>query len=111
MINIGESIADAIDWTQDFLKTTRPIAEQTLFSLMAGSAVKEEDDGFVLVEAEEEVERHFRHQKGKQFKNRVRFHQKRKTTKQRYNSKMKHMKFDNNGAADAMMAADEDDDE
>ncbi len=109
MIYLGESITDAIDWTQDFLKTTRPLAEQTLFSLMAENAVEEEADGYVLIEAEEEIEKHFKHQQNKRHRNRFRFHQKRKTTKQRYNSKMKHMKFDNSGAADAMLAAEEDD--
>lgn len=58
---IGSSIQDAIDWTQDHLRTTRPLAERTLFSMLADKKVKETGDGFMLVEAEGEEEAKKRH--------------------------------------------------
>lgn len=106
MQHLGESIIDAIDWTQDFLKTTRPLAESTLFALLAESKVNETEEGYVLVEAEEEVEKKHnvvKHRQGKKF----RFHTKRKTSKQRFTSKMKHLNLDNSTAAEGMMAADD----
>lgn len=75
---IGDSINDAIDWTQDRLGTTRPLAEQTLFSLLAERAVYESDDGFMLVEAKaDEVEKHHHRARSKGSKNRQRFRSKR----------------------------------
>jgi hypothetical protein len=60
-MNIGSSISEAIDWTQDQLHTTRPLAERTLFSLMACDAVDETEQGFVLLEDDdEELEKHHR---------------------------------------------------
>jgi hypothetical protein len=54
---IGESIQEAIDWTQDTLATTRPLAEGTLFTLLKEHAVRETADGFVLMEKDEEETR------------------------------------------------------
>ena len=36
-MRIGISINEAIDWAQDKLITTRPLAERTLFALIAAS--------------------------------------------------------------------------
>lgn len=82
---IGESIQDAIDWTQDRLVTTRPLAERTLFSLMADKKVRETELGYVLLEADEEIEK--RHVKVRSARGRFRFHSKRANSK-----KMKQMK-------------------
>lgn len=83
MKNIGSSINEAIDWTQDRLSTTRPLAERTLFSLLESEIVEETDEGFVLVEAEEEAEKHHTKVKNNFTKNwqRYRFHAKRKNSK------------------------------
>lgn len=51
---IGESISDAIDWTQDKLRSTRPLAESVLFSLLTDKKVRETEQGFVLLEDEDE---------------------------------------------------------
>ena len=53
-------IHEAIDWMQDRLLTTRPLAERTLFSLIAKRRVIETDDGYILSEAadpEDELEK------------------------------------------------------
>jgi hypothetical protein len=78
---LGTTIQEAIDWTQDRLRTTRPLAERTLFSLLADKRVRETQDGFVMVEDtdEEEMRKRFntikaRHGRGAKF----RFHQSRK---------------------------------
>lgn len=68
---IGESISEAIDWTQDRLLSTRPIAESVLFSLLADRKVVEREAGFVLLEDDDE-ELHRRRNKV-----RFRFHSKR----------------------------------
>ena len=79
-MRIGSTILEAIDWTQDRLRTTRPLAERTLFSLLADKHVRETGDGFVMEDAdEEEVRKRFntvkaRHGRGSKF----RFHQSRK---------------------------------
>lgn len=44
---IGESISDAIDWTQDTLGTTRPLAEQVLFALLLEKKVLETARGYM----------------------------------------------------------------
>lgn len=94
---IGESIQDAIDWTQDRLATTRPLAEGTLFSLMADKMVRETELGYVLLEAAvEEIES--RHVKMRSARGRMRFHHRRinskKTVgqKKKYTQKLKQMK-------------------
>jgi hypothetical protein len=43
---IGDSIIDAIDWSQDQLRCTRPEAEQALFALMEQQTIIEAEDGF-----------------------------------------------------------------
>jgi hypothetical protein len=107
---IGDSIQDAIDWTQDHLRTTRPLAEGTLFSLLQAAVVRETEHGYVLNEAEEEeAEKHFNKLKNNTQKNRSRFrsnskHSKRTrihTIKRRYN-------LDSSDAADDMLASDDD---
>lgn len=81
---IGNSIQEAIDWTQDFLRTTRPLAERTLFSMLSDKKVKETEQGFVLVEAEEGEDeakkRHhaIRHASHGKPPRRLRFHNSRK---------------------------------
>jgi hypothetical protein len=85
MKHIGISISEAIDWTQDRLATTRPLAEQTLFSLLAATAVEEGEDGFTLMEAEEEeiLKKHHSGVTNKFSHNwrRYRFHENRKHAK------------------------------
>lgn len=81
---IGSSILDAIDWTQDRLRTTRPLAESTLFSLIASKHVTETEAGFVLAEADSEDEMQKRHKAAKAkgsrgtARPRFRFHEARK---------------------------------
>ncbi len=102
---IGISINEAIDWTQDRLKTTRPLAERTLFSLLSDKTIVETDDGYMLSEeAAEEVEN--RHNSTKRNSSKIKVG---KIAKQRYSSRMKHMKhihMENCSAAEGMMAAD-----
>jgi hypothetical protein len=57
MRNIGSSIIDAIDWTQDTLRSTRPDAEHVLFALMDDRKVHETEDGFLLEADDDEVHR------------------------------------------------------
>lgn len=51
---IGESIIDAINWTQDRLGSTRPIAEAVLFSLLTEKKAKETTVGFMLFEDDDD---------------------------------------------------------
>lgn len=83
MKNIGSTISEAIDWTQDRLTTTRPLAERTLFSLLEAEFVEETEDGFVLLKEDEEPEKHLHKVKNNFTKNwqRYRFHAKRKQSK------------------------------
>jgi hypothetical protein len=53
---IGQSIGEAIDWTQDKLRTTRPIAETILFALLDKKLARETDLGFVLFENDDDDE-------------------------------------------------------
>lgn len=81
-MHIGDSINEAIDWTQDRLATTRPLAEQTLFSLLAEHAVYESSNGFVLREAKsDEVEKHHHRARGNGRKNYRKFRMQRKHDK------------------------------
>jgi hypothetical protein len=60
---IGQSIHEAIDWTQDRLQTTRPLAERVLFNLLHEETVLESPMGFVLQEDksdDEEMRKHLR---------------------------------------------------
>jgi len=99
---IGLSIHEAIDWVQDRLTTTRPVAEETLFTLITSKQVIETDAGFVLTEAEEDDEgdklRH--HLKSKKGKRRRGF---RARHDMRLNSQQP-MKLDANMIAEQMMA-------
>ena len=53
---IGESLKEAITWAQDHLRTSRPIAEKTIWSgINAGTVVW--DDGVYLLEDDEEIEK------------------------------------------------------
>jgi hypothetical protein len=45
---IGQSISEAIDWTQDKLCTTRPMAEAVLFSMLKDKKITEDNDGFIF---------------------------------------------------------------
>lgn len=80
MAVIGGSITEAIDWTQDHLVTTRPLAEQTLFSLLHDAKVTETEQGFILQEDDEEEVRNryatVKHQISRNFR-RYRFRGKR----------------------------------
>src|ERR1051325_817654 len=58
---LGESITEAIDWVQDNLTTTRPLAERTLYSLLGAKQVAETQKGYVLWENEDEEEKHLKH--------------------------------------------------
>jgi hypothetical protein len=109
-MRIGDSIIEAIDWTQDQLKTTRPLAERTLFSLLAEKRVTETDAGFMLAEdiEDDEVKR-----KHKGLANR--FHRSRKrgldlkTWRKKLRQKLNFQKFDAaTDAADHMDDATED---
>ena len=58
---IGQSIHEAIDWTQDRLQTTRPLAERVLFTLLHEETVLESAMGFVLQEVkDEDIQKHLR---------------------------------------------------
>ena len=106
-MRIGESIIEAIDWTQDKLRTTRPLAERTLFSLLAEKRVTETETGYMLAEDIEDDEVHRKH---KGLANR--FHRARKRglhVKHFIKKVRKNMrKLDNSDAADDMLEADED---
>lgn len=104
---IGESIFEAIDWTQDRFETTRPIAERTLFMLLAESAVKETDKGFLLVEAEDEVDKRYHKARGHAAKNRSKFRMGRKHQKHQMRMKNRLKHLDDCEAADDMLAAED----
>ena len=53
--NIGNSLREAINWAQDMLHTTRPIAESTILSAIEAKTIIW-DDGVVLLEDDDEVE-------------------------------------------------------
>ena len=73
---IGVSISDAIDWTQDRLQTTRPLAESVLFSLLNDNKARETADGFLLREDADDEELH-RRKHSLKHRPRFRFHRKR----------------------------------
>lgn len=103
---IGDTIQEAIDWTQDVLRTTRPLAERTLFSLLMANSVKETEDGFVLTEDEEETTKHFQKVKNNLSKNwkrpKIKFHSKRKSIHQQ-NMKKRKFKMDSDDSANDML--------
>lgn len=53
---IGDTVREAVDWTQDLLGTTRPVAEQVVLSSVAAKQMVW-DDGVYLLESDLEVER------------------------------------------------------
>jgi hypothetical protein len=81
---IGDSISQAIDWTQDALGTTRPIAETVLFSLLADKKACETVDGYMLLEDDEEDLK--RRQSRTRARPRFRFHKARRSNTRRHNS-------------------------
>lgn len=98
---IGSTIMEAIDWTQDRFVTTRPIAERTLFSMLSSNVIEETENGYVLLETDEETEKHYNRTKSNMTKSRLKFHAKRKTIHQEnMKRKMKHL--DNCDAATDM---------
>lgn len=54
---LGTCPREVIDWTQDRLRTTRPIAERVVFRLMERGAVVLDGDHYILREDERIVER------------------------------------------------------
>ena len=108
---IGYDIVEAIDWTQDLFNTTRPLAERTLFSLLQARAVVETEEGYTLLEDEEEAQRHYSKVNNNMTKNwrrpRVKFHTKRKAihTQNMKVKKLRHL--DGSDAATDMENADE----
>jgi hypothetical protein len=66
---IGNTIQEAIDWTQDLCETTRPMAEYTLFSLLSSKLITETEEGYTLLEDEEEALKHFTNTKNHFSKN------------------------------------------
>lgn len=68
---IGADRRDAVDWLQDLLTTTRPLAEAVLSESWAAHGLISTNDGFMLLEDDEEVEaRHANvlHQSNRPFK-------------------------------------------
>lgn len=94
---LGESITAAIDWVQDNLTTTRPLAERTLYSLIEAKQVAETQKGYVLWEDEDEEAKHLKHHH-----NRVHHRSRPRATgklthaqkKARQRWKMKHLDYD-----------------
>lgn len=96
---IGGSIQEAIDWTQDHLRTTRPLAESTLFSMLAAKSVTLTEAGFVLLEEEDnDMDDHF-----KKHVHQVRFHYNARRGRIHRMANRNHMQSD---AAENMMAVD-----
>lgn len=101
---IGSTIIEAIDWTQDRFVTTRPIAERTLFSMLSSNIIEETEDGYVLLENDEEPEKHYNKTKSTMNKSRTRikFHAKRKSIHEEKMQKRKMKHLDNCDAATDM---------
>lgn len=59
---IGSNRREAIDWVQDLLLTTRPIAERAVLSALAEGKAVERADGILLFEDEQEIEKRARQQ-------------------------------------------------
>lgn len=53
---IGRNRREAIDWAQDKLLTTRPIAEEVVSTMLEDRAAIIGDSGFILFESDNEVE-------------------------------------------------------
>lgn len=56
-VSIGDDRREAIDWLQDWLATTRPIAERTMISLLRDGIAITTDGGIMLTEDEDDVKR------------------------------------------------------
>lgn len=103
MLFLGASINEAIDWTQDELATTRPLAERVLFSMIADKKVFLNQHGYMLMEEDVDELRkrkasqhrpseHRPHKRGG-----YRFHRLRKNAKKTFGPERKHLflqKFD-----------------
>jgi hypothetical protein len=53
---IGDDRREAIDWLQDRLQLTRPVAEQAMISLMREKSAITTDEGIFLTEDEDETD-------------------------------------------------------
>ena len=96
---IGESISDAIDWTQDTLRTTRPHAERVLFEMFTDKKVTETEQGYMLLEDDvEEVRRRGSRRSPGRASARFRFHAKR-ADKHSQQHKHSHMSVVQKGAS------------
>lgn len=107
-MHIGDSIQEAIDWTQDRLATTRPLAERTLFLLLSAKQVTETEAGFMLSEDindEELFKKHVNVLQG-QMKPKFRFHKARKHGFKHLRHYLKHL--DNSDAAEDMLNTEDD---
>jgi hypothetical protein len=51
---IAQSISEAIDWTQDRMRSTRPIAETVLFSMIKDRKITERNEGFIFEASEDD---------------------------------------------------------
>jgi hypothetical protein len=102
---IGDSIQNAIDWTQDELRTTRPLAESTLFTMLETALVTETEQGYMLHEEdEEERTRTMRKIHTKATAPQNKNHMARRHFK-KHSTRMQHMKhLDNSTAAEDMIA-------
>lgn len=68
---IGSERRDAIDWTQDLLSTTRPVAEAVVAQVLAERRLVETAGGFFLLEDDDDMQtRHANvlHQSNRPFK-------------------------------------------
>jgi hypothetical protein len=122
MYFIGDSVREAIDWTQDALGagSTRPEAEAVLFQLLAEKLIRETDDGFVLLEhfaedsnTDDDASDRFRARR-RLTHARFRFHHMRHVIHQENQRRRRahHMRtLQQNDAADDMLAAEDADDE
>jgi arginine/lysine/ornithine decarboxylase len=54
---IGKNIREVVDWAQDSLRTSRPIAEQVIISLSESDDIIFEDGIYLLEADDEEVEK------------------------------------------------------
>jgi hypothetical protein len=102
MKTIGISINEAIDWTQDRLQTTRPLAENTLFSLLHTRIVEETEDGFVLLEADDdEIKKHYNNVKSNFHKNYKRFRIRGRLKKLKMNENQRNLPPDDDSTDDS----------
>jgi len=58
---IGDDRREAIDWLQDWLVTTRPIAERTMISLLKDGIAVTTDGGIMLTEDDDDVKKKSRY--------------------------------------------------